>query len=261
MFGVVPKTLWQRAYAPPDEQNRIPMAAKVLCIRGNGRTIIVDTGNSQFMAEKLASIYRLDFSDYSLDVSLAAAGIKTNDVTDVILTHLHFDHVGGAVLGEGSLRFPNAKHYVQKEQYEWAQAPAEKDRASFMSEMFEPIRESGLLDLIDGGGELFPGVSVLPLYGHTKAMQAVIVSDGSKTLFYPADLMPTSAHIHVPYVMGYDNHPLITIEEKKSLLPRIVDEEWVVVFEHDAMVDASRLVHGSKGVVLSDPVSLTQDHA
>jgi glyoxylase-like metal-dependent hydrolase (beta-lactamase superfamily II) len=256
MFGVVPKTLWEKAYTIADAANRIPMAAKILCIRGNGRCILIDTGNSPFMPEKLAHIYKMDFTEFSIDSSLMSNGIAANDVTDVIFTHLHFDHCGGAMLSDGTPRFPNARHYVQKEHYEWALNPSEKDRASFMPEMYQPLYDMGLLELIDGPGELFPGISVLPLYGHTKAMQAVKVSDGTNTVFFPADLMPTGAHVQVPYVMGYDNFPLTAIEEKKRLLPQMIDEEWVVVFEHDALRDAARVRMGNKGPILSDPISL-----
>jgi glyoxylase-like metal-dependent hydrolase (beta-lactamase superfamily II) len=257
MFGVVPKTLWQRAYAESDDLNRIPMAAKVLCIRGNGRCILVDTGNSPYMPERLASIYKMDFSEHNIEHSMVIQGVSPDEVTDVIFTHLHFDHAGGAMLADGTPRFSRARHYVQKEHYNWALSPSEKDRASFMPEMYLPLVEAGMMELLDGPGELFPGITVLPLYGHTQAMQGVKISDGTTTVFFPADLMPTGAHVPVPYVMGYDNFPLTTIQEKKNLLPQIIDEQWVVVFEHDALRDAARVVAGSKGPVLSEPLSLT----
>jgi glyoxylase-like metal-dependent hydrolase (beta-lactamase superfamily II) len=257
MFGVVPKTLWERAYAPADAKNRIPMAAKALLLRSDDRTILVDTGNSPSMPEKLLEIYGITFADHSIGGSLDRCGVAPEDVTDVVLTHLHFDHVGGAVLADGTPRFPNARHYVQRAHYAWAQAPTEKDRASFMPEMYEPLVQAGRMEFIDGPGELFPGIHVDPLFGHTQAMQSVRVTDGSTTLFYPADLMPTGAHIGVPYVMGYDNHPLTTIDEKKRLLPSIIDEEWIVVFEHDALRDAARIVRGAKGPELSEPIVLT----
>lgn len=257
MFGVVPKTLWERAYAPADAKNRIPMAAKVLLLRSADRTILVDTGNSPFMSPKLQDIYGITFADHTLDASLSAHGVAASDVTDVILTHLHFDHVGGAVLADGTPRFANAKHYVQRDHYAWALNPTEKDRASFMPEMYQPLFERNMVELLDGPGQVLPNISVEPLFGHTQAMQGITVSDGQTTLFYPADLMPTGAHVPVPYVMGYDNHPLTTIAEKKKLLPRIIDEEWIVVFEHDALRDAARVVMGDKGPMLSEPIVLT----
>ncbi|MFN4985224.1 MAG: MBL fold metallo-hydrolase [Ignavibacteria bacterium] len=257
MFGVVPKTLWERAYGKADEKNRIPMAAKVLCIRGNGRCILVDTGNSPYMPEKLAEIYGLDFSNYTIDSSLALHGLRPEDVTDVVFTHLHFDHAGGAMLADGTSRFANARHYVQRDHYNWALHPTEKDRASFIGSMYEPLFHAGCLELLDGPGELFPGIDVLPLFGHTKAMQAVRLSDGETTLFFPADLMPTSAHVPVPYVMGYDNFPLTTIDEKKQLLPDIIEGQWIVVFEHDARMDAARISAGERGPVISESICLT----
>ncbi len=256
MFGVVPKTLWERAYAPADEKNRIPMAAKVLLVRRDNRVILVDTGNCPWMQPKFLDIYGISFSEYSLEMSLRQHNIAPEDVTDVLLTHLHFDHVGGAVLHDGTPRFPNARYTVQKEHLDWARNPTEKDRASFLPEMFEPLVHHGVLDVLDGPEEVFPGIFVEPLYGHTTAMQSVRIVEADTTYFYPADLMPTGAHIGVPYVMGYDNHPLTTIQEKKRLLPTIIDEGWIVVFEHDALRDASRIIMGAKGPQLSDPISL-----
>lgn len=257
MFGVVPKTLWQRSYAPGDDRNRIPMAAKVLLLRSSDRTILVDTGNSPWMSEKLQEIYGISYEQYSLERSLELAGVRPAEVTDVVLTHLHFDHAGGAVTPEGAPRFTNATYYVQREHMNWAMAPTEKDRASFMPEYYQPLVDASVLELLDGSGEVIPGVHVDPLYGHTAAMQSIRVTDGNSTLFYPADLMPTSAHIPVPYVMGYDNHPLTTIAEKKRLLPQIIDEGWIVVFEHDAFRDAATIVAGERGPILGTEYTLT----
>jgi glyoxylase-like metal-dependent hydrolase (beta-lactamase superfamily II) len=257
MFGVVPKTLWQRSYAPGDERNRIPMAAKALLLRSAERTILVDTGNSPMMPAKLLDIYGISYEQYSLEASLEIAGVRPAEVTDVVLTHLHFDHAGGAVAPDGGPRFTNATYYVQREQFDWAQAPSEKDRASFMPEYYQPLVDAGVLELLDGSGEVLPGIHVDPLFGHTAAMQSVRVTDGSSTLFYPADLMPTSAHVPVPYVMGYDNHPLTTIAEKKRLLPQIIDEGWIVVFEHDAFRDAATIVAGERGPVLGTEYTLS----
>ncbi len=261
MFGVVPKTLWQRAYAPADDKNRIPMAAKALLIRSAERTILVDTGNSPLMSEKEQEIYGIDFSRYTIDGSLQALGVAQTDITDVILTHLHFDHVGGAVVrsatGDLLPRFPNARHYVQRDHLVWARQPSVKDRASFIPEMYEPLAEHGLLDLIDGPGTLFPGIELLPLHGHTPFMQGVLISEGGSHLFYPADLMPTGAHVPLPYGMAYDNQPLVTIAEKQELHPRMIDEGWTVVFEHDALRQAARVVAGPRGAQLGEEIVIT----
>lgn len=256
MFGVVPKALWTRAYTDPDDRNRIPMVSRCLLLRSDERTILVDTGNSPQTPAKQQDIYGMEFTTASLERSLEALGVGVGDVTDVILTHLHFDHAGGAVTqGEhGALapRFPNAWYHVQREQWEWALAPSEKDRASFVADQFVPLQEHGRLTLLEGPGELFPMIHVDPLFGHTFGMQSVRISDGTTTLFYPADLMPTGAHAPVPYVMAYDCQPLVSIAEKKRILPQIIDEEWIVVFEHDALRSAARIVMGNKGPELRD---------
>jgi glyoxylase-like metal-dependent hydrolase (beta-lactamase superfamily II) len=260
MFGVVPKTLWERAYAPADARNRIPMATRSLLLRSDDRVILVDTGNSPLMNPKLAEIYGLDFSKVGIETSLAHAGVAPEEVTDVILTHLHFDHAGGTTVRDGDawrLRFPNAWHYVQKEQWEWAHDPTEKDRASFMPEYYDPIREYGRLELLDGPGELMPMITVDTLYGHTAALQSVKISDGTTTLYFPADLMPTAAHVPVPYGMGYDNHPLTTMAEKHQILPKAVEEEWIIVFEHDALRQAGRLEFTEKGARLKESITIT----
>ncbi len=250
MFGVVPRTLWQKAYSLPDEKNRIPMAAKVLLVRSMDRIVLVDSGNCPWMSEKLRQIYDIRFDDYSLEGALAAHGLSATDITDVILTHLHFDHVGGAARENGDPRFPNARYYVQKDQLAWARNATEKDRASFMAEMFEPLVTAGLAETLDGNGEVLPGIFVETVFGHTQAMQTVRVSDGTTTVFFPADLMPTSAHISIPYGMAYDNFPLTTIEEKRAVLPSILDEKWIVIFEHDALRDAATLTMGPKGPII-----------
>ncbi|MDZ4744785.1 MAG: MBL fold metallo-hydrolase [bacterium] len=261
MFGVVPKPLWERAYTHADMRNRIPMAAKALLLRSEERTIVVDTGNSPFMHTKLLDIYGIDFGTYTIEQSLHALGVRAEDVTDVILTHLHFDHVGGAIVknaaGESVPRFPNAWYHVQKEHFDWASAPTEKDRASFMPEMYLPLIEHGRLEFLDGPGELFPMVHVDLAFGHTAALQTVRVSDGANTVYYPADLMPTGAHIGIAYGMGYDNFPLTTMAEKKKILPVIVDEQWLVVFEHDALRQSATVVMGDRGPMLGPEVSIT----
>ncbi|GMV52285.1 MAG: MBL fold metallo-hydrolase [Chlorobi bacterium] len=255
MFGVVPKPLWERVYAKADERNRIPMAARCLLLQGNGKTILVDTGNSTEMPPKLLDIYGIDFSEYSLKGALALQGIRPEDVTDVILTHLHFDHSGGAVI-HGEPAFPNARYYVQKHHLEWARNPSVKDRASFESYMYEPLAVHGVLELLDGPGTLFDGVDLELFHGHTPFMQSVIIQTTDGTLFYPADLFPTAAHIPVAYGMAYDNQPLVTVQEKQTIHSRIIDENWTIVFEHDAFVSHARLRMGPKG-----PIIVTVDNA
>lgn len=258
MFGVVPKTMWSKAYSQPDESNRIPMSARCLLLQSADRKILVDTGNSAFMSEKLKSIYKIDFDSDTLIGSLASIGISPSEITDVVLTHLHFDHTGGStklVDGVWIPAFPKAKYVVQREHWEWAVNPREKDRASFQPEFFVPLKEHAVLNFSEGDGEILPGIFARRMYGHTSALQIIEIFDGIESLLFPADLFPTHAHIPVPYVMGYDNCPMTSIEEKKRLLPELVEKQTIVVFEHSAFVPAGRVIHTGKGFSLGESVS------
>ena len=250
MFGVIPKNLWTKAYHPGDEQNRIPMAARLLVIRWEGHVALVDTGNGTKLSEKQQAIYGLDYSRWTLESSLATLGLSTDDITDVFLTHLHFDHVGGATVLRDGIAVPtfgNARYVVQRRHYEWALQPSEKDRASFMNDNYLPLAAADQLVFVDGNVELFPGIHTECFHGHTPFLQMLRITDGSSTLVFPADLIPTHAHVPIAYGMGYDNFPLTTIDEKKSMLPRAVEEEWIVVFEHDAIVPAGVIGRNDKG--------------
>ncbi len=258
MFGVVPKTLWSKTN-PADEYNRIQLALRTMVIRNETHTILVDTGVGQKMNEKLSKIYNVDLREYELIKSLKEKGISPEDITDVIVTHLHFDHIGGATYyenGELKLTFPNARYHVQGEQWYWANNPSEKDRASYMPENFKPIEEEGKLVELEGPKEIFPGIEVLVFYGHTSGMQLPKISDGKQTLLYCADLMPTASHIPLPYIMAYDNNPLVTLEEKKRLLPKIVEENWTLVFEHDPFRAAGTVELTDKGFRLGKEVQI-----
>ncbi len=261
MFGVVPKAMWAKAYHPGDDKNRIPLSAQPLLVRWDDNIMLIDTGNGDKFNDKFAEIYALDRNKSSILNALAPFNIKPEEVTHVLLTHLHFDHVGGATrYADGKLvpSFPNAKHYVQKEQLIWAKNPSEKDKASFLKENYDPLIAEGLLETIDGEGELLPGITVYPVFGHTQAMQIVKVSDGKDALLYCADVVPTSAHIHVPFVMGYDNLPLKTIEEKKRFLPQAYEENWTLVYEHDAFKQATKIISNERGFSAGEIVHITE---
>jgi glyoxylase-like metal-dependent hydrolase (beta-lactamase superfamily II) len=259
MFGVVPKVLWNRTN-PADDLNRIAMTCRVLLIESSERKILVDAGIGNKEGEKFTDLYAVDFSRNTLLASLAKRGIKPDDITDVIITHLHFDHVGGCTCYEGKTAvptFPRARHYVQKKQFAHALNPSEKDRASYFPHNYLPLQEAGLLDLVEGNVELFSGIDVIVVNGHTPAMQTVRVRDGRQTVWYAADLLPLSAHVPLPYIMGYDCAPMITLEEKKTLLPQAVDEEWIVAYEHDPLMAAGKIVRHEKAFFTrGDPVSL-----
>jgi glyoxylase-like metal-dependent hydrolase (beta-lactamase superfamily II) len=252
MFGVVPRPLWEKTN-PPDERNRIALAARALLIRGGGKTILVDVGNGDKLNDKLKGIYKIDASRADLFTSLRARGVEPADVTDVILTHLHFDHAGGSTVRDGGRirpAFPNAVYHVQREHWEAACHPTERDRASFFPEDFRPLDEHGLLRFSEGEGELLPGIRVLTVHGHTAALQCPVISDGATTLFYCADLVPTLSHVQLPWIMAYDLRPLVTLEEKRRLLGRAAEENWIVFFEHDPSVAAARLTRDERGIAV-----------
>jgi glyoxylase-like metal-dependent hydrolase (beta-lactamase superfamily II) len=259
MFGVVPKTLWERAI-PPDEKNRIPMAARPLLLVGNGRKILIDVGNGSKMNEKLSAIYKIDSSKNDLLSSLQQLNINLTDITDVILTHLHFDHCGGSTFrdndGEVKPSFPNAQYYVQRDHWEWAQNPTERDKASFFPDDYMPLYERGILNFTEGEEEILPNISCRICNGHTTSLQAPLISDGTTSLLYVADLMPTIAHVQLPWIMGYDLRPLVTLEEKRRILNEAVDGKWTLFFEHDATTQTCMLQRTEKGIVAINPSPL-----
>lgn len=249
MFGVVPKNLWQKP-CPADSQNRIEMTMRTMVLRGDDRVILVDTGMGHKDSEKFHDIFALEFGVFSIPSALAGLGIAAEDVTDIILTHLHFDHAGGCVLRNGdalALTFPNATHYLQRRQWEWALDPSERDRASFLPENYLPIDEAGRLQLLDGEEELFPGISLHVVDGHTFGQQLVRVEGDARSLLYAADLIPMSAHVPGPWIMGYDLQPLVTLAEKNSMLARAAKDGDILVFEHDRAVEAGTVLSTEKG--------------
>ncbi|MBI2620483.1 MAG: MBL fold metallo-hydrolase [Ignavibacteriales bacterium] len=259
MFGIVPWVFWSKTN-PPDERQRIDLAARCLLIRGNGRVILVDNGNGTKFTDKLKDIYKLDTSRFDLVSSLDRFSVKPGDITDVILTHLHFDHAGGSTVlrdGKPVPAFRNATYYVQKAHWELSQKPGEKDRGSFMKDDFMPLREHGVLEFIDGEGELFPGIDLVVCNGHTSAQQLPRISDGTSTLLFCCDLVPTSSHVPLPYVMAYDVRPLVTIEEKKRILTRAHEEKWLLFLEHDPVTSVITLKHSEKGFVVDKKMELS----
>lgn len=259
MFGIVPKPLWSERIEP-DEKNRIPLNMRCLLLESPDRLILVDVGvGDTFSGSKYEDIYAVDHEYATLDASLAAHGFDRADVTDVILTHLHFDHCGGATRQEGSeqtVAFPNATYHVQRAHWDWATDPNPKEKGSFLQKTFAPIEEAGQLHLVEGAGSLFPGISVNLVHGHTEAQQIVTVAGEETTLVYVADLLPTSHHLAPTWTMGYDVRPLQTIEEKGTFLERAVNEEWNLFFEHDPEVAVGSLADTDRGIQVVDARSL-----
>lgn len=243
MFGVVPRALWSRSN-PPDDRNRISLASRLLLIRGGGRTVLVDTGLGDRWSDKERKIYAVRQRDGGIVAALGRRGILPEDVTDVILTHLHFDHAAGTVRGpegEKRLTFPRATHHLQRRHWEWALSPTLKDQASFRPADFSLLQDSERLHLVEGRAEILDGIEVLPLDGHTRGMQAVRVRGDDDEVLYPADLVPTATHVPLPWVMAYDNQPLVTLTEKRRLLGEAAREGWILVLEHDPETAAIRL--------------------
>lgn len=255
MFGIVPKVLWERKI-PSDEKNRIPLAVRSLLLKSDKYKIIVEAGIGTSFPPKETSIYKIDHSKRSTATSLNELGLTTQDITHVFLTHLHFDHVGGATYKDKDnspkLTFPKAKYFVQKRQWEWAQNPTEKDRVSFESSLFKPLMELKALELIDGPGKWLDSIEIFVVNGHTEAQQMLYLADGKQSLLFCGDLVPTSAHIGYPWIMGYDNQPLVTLKEKKYWLPRMFDEKGILFFGHDPKIAYGTLNKDPNGKFILD---------
>ena len=261
MFGVVPKPLWSKTN-PADDRNRIDMCMRALLLVSDKKKILIDNGVGYKLAAKLNDIYGVDHSTFTMETELDKIGIKPEDITDMILTHLHFDHAGGSTKydknGKLQLAFPNATHYLQKKQWEWGQNPSERDKASFMPENYNLIKESGNLNLLNGEYKFDDYINFYPVSGHTPSMQVVKIEDDNTTMLYTADLFPMTSHIPVAYIMGYDLFPLTTLEEKKKILPKIVKENWLLFFEHHAFTETCRVQQNEKGYAVVDKMELNK---
>jgi len=250
MFGVVPKTLWAKKVRV-DALNRIDMVTRSLLLKSEERKILIDTGNGDKWTRKLKEIYRIEDEGTNLVAQLRSHDMTPEDITDVICTHLHFDHVGGNTRfdSDGKLAptFPNATYWIQRAQWEHANSPSERDRASYMEENWRVLQDNDQIKLLDGEEELFPGISVIVVHGHTPGQQLPVVSDGTDTLLFGGDLFPMAPHIPLPWVMAYDLAPLTTIEEKKNLLPKIVEGNWILFLEHDPDTATCRVEKTDRG--------------
>lgn len=239
MFGVVPKTLWSKQI-PADDKNRIQMGMRCLLIKSNktGKIYLVDNGSGDKFNDKMAAIYGLDYEEGDLLSSLKKCGAEPSDITDMVFTHLHFDHCGGTTTydqnGEIKEEFPNAIYHINERHWKTATNPNAREKASFFSENIDPIKNSGRLNLVEDNHEFEPGFTTLPMDGHTVGQQLPLFTNNGTTIVYAADLIPTFAHLPLPWVMGYDMKPIQTLEEKETFLNQAVDENWYLFLEHDS---------------------------
>lgn len=243
MFGVVPRTLWEKRL-PPDDSNRIPLGMRPLIIKNGKTTVLIDAGCGDKMDAKSAQIYKLD-RRYHLDHALADAGIAADQIDIVVASHLHFDHVGGFTFRakDGAVvpRFPNAKYIAHRAEWEDATHPHERNRASYLQENFVPLKDAGVLTLVDDGAEIIPGVRYRRSGGHTPNHQVVMIESAGKTAVFTADMYPTSVHIPDPWVMGYDLYPMDTLAFKRAFAREAVEREYLLFFEHDPSMAAGYL--------------------
>ncbi|WP_439883004.1 MBL fold metallo-hydrolase [Pontibacter sp. MBLB2868] len=262
MFGVVPKTLWQRTN-PADENNLCTWAMRCLLIEDGDRLILIDNGIGDKQDAKFFSHYYLH-GNANLKSSLNQAGFTHEDVTDVFLTHLHFDHCGGGVKyrssdGKLELAFPNATYWSNKDHWEWATKPNPREKASFLKENIIPMQESGHLQFVDANSPSpFPQFDIFYADGHTDKMMIPVIPYNGKKVAFMADLLPSTGHIPLPYVMGYDTRPLLTLEEKSAFLTKAADEDMVLFFEHDPINQCCTVEHTDKGVRLGKTFSLSE---
>ena len=255
MFGVVPKSIWQKTN-PADSNNMIEMGMRSLLIEDGNKLILIDTGMGNKQSDKFFGYY-YQFGDYSLDTSLASHGFHRDDITDVFLTHLHFDHCGGSIQWNKNQTgyepaFKNAKFWSNQEHWNWATHPNPREKASFLEENILPIQESGQLNFISENSFQQVGFNVLKMDGHTEKQMLPKIFYQGKTIIFMADLLPTIGHIPVPYVMGYDTRPLLTIKEKEAFLSEAADNEYFLFLEHDAYSEICTVQHTNKGVRLKE---------
>ncbi len=242
MFGVVPRTLWEKRLSP-DDANRIPLGMRPLIVRGE-KTLLIDAGCGDKMDAKSAAIYGLDRS-YHLDHALAEAGLSPEDIDIVVASHLHFDHVGGFTsrAADGSIvpRFPKARYLAHRGEWHDATHPHERNRASYLQENFVPLEAAGVLTLVDEGAEIMPGVRFRWSGGHTPHHQVVMIESGGRTAVFTADMYPTTVHVPDPWIMGYDLHPMDTLAFKRAFAKEAVEREYLLFFEHEPSMAAGYL--------------------
>lgn len=259
MFGVVPKSLWSKVY-PSDENNMIDMVMRCLLIVDGNRRILINNGIGDKQSEKFFSRFYLS-GEESLVGSLAQHGLRPEDITDMFLTHLHFDHCGGSVKLKSDksgyeLTFPNANYYISNAQWNWAINSNKRESASFLIENIKPIEESGKLKLFGEDADLFDNVKIRLFNGHTDGQAIPLISYKGRTVVFTSDMLPTKAHVPLPWIMSYDTRPLITLDEKESFLNEAADNDYILFLEHDAYNECFRVQRTDKGVVAGESFKL-----
>ena len=259
MFGVVPRVIWEKTN-PADSNNFCNWAMRCMLIEDGNRLILVDTGIGDKQDEKFFSHFHLN-GDASLEKSLANLGFHCNDITDVLITHLHFDHVGGAVKRDNdkfALTFPNAQYWSNQKHWDWALNPNPREKASFLQENMMPIQELGHLNFIQNGNELGENIELLMVDGHTEQQMIPIVNYKGTKVAFCADLIPSVGHLKLPYIPSYDVRPLVTMQEKGLFLEKAVEENYVLFFEHDANNECCKVKSGEKGLKLDGVFKLNE---
>jgi len=257
MFGVVPKPLWEQRIEP-DDRNRIPLSLRCLLVEAPDALVLIDTGAGNKGSDKFRNIYGLenDGEPTRLEDAIRAAGFEAGDVDVVLNTHLHFDHAGGDTVEtpDGTLvpAFPDARHVVQEKEFGFAHRKNDRIQASYRADDMDPIREAGLWDFVDGEAQIAEGVRVLPTPGHTPHHHSILLESRGERACFLADVCPTSAHLRLAWVMGYDLEPLRTMDAKKELWDRALREDWLLIFQHDSSVPWGRLDPESPDPILEE---------
>ena len=259
MFGIIPKPVWEKKVSA-DELNRVNMVTRSLLLVSDEKKILIDTGNGTKWEEKYKQIYDINTDQYNIEKSLGKYGFSSEQITDVICTHMHFDHIGGNTKiksGEVVPTFPNAKYWISEENWKLANHPSQKDAGSFIEHDWKVLAENQMIEIIDGREPFIEGIETFVTHGHTPGLLHPIVSDGSNKLFYGADIFPMAAHIPIPWVMAYDVQPVVTMEEKQKLLQKMEREDWILFFEHDPHIQACTVHKDGKHYKLNKEIKIS----
>ena len=259
MFGIIPKPVWEKKVSA-DELNRVNMVTRSLLLVSDEKKILIDTGNGTKWEEKYKQIYDINTDQYNIEKSLGKYGFSSEQITDVICTHMHFDHIGGNTKiksGEVVPTFPNAKYWISEENWKLANHPSQKDAGSFIEHDWKVLAENQMIEIIDGREPFIEGIDTIVTHGHTPGLLHPIVSDGSNKLFYGADIFPMVAHIPIPWVMAYDVQPVVTMEEKQKLLQKMEQEDWILFFGHDPHVQACTVHKDGKHYKLNKRIQIS----